>query len=370
MTEEKITCKICGMVFGNNKSLQTHKYNKHRFYNKSVEEVITKNKPLKSWLLKDIDSEIVEKFYKHHKEFNNFKTSLDRPFLHFHGLVTSVRDIVEDDFNTFFTDFLSWKEKNPTTINSKELCNIVFKDNNDADAAYSQMKSKNPFTGHSGEYSPFSKDFCGYKNLSDEDIVEKRKQATKHHEIGRNTNQVEYWIKKGFSEEEAKMKVSERQRTFTLEKCIEKYGEEEGIKRWQNRQKKWLKNYKKQNYSQISQSLFWSIYNQLSNQDLDIRFATLSEDKQIDESGKNNEYMLKTNTSYIKPDFIVLDNKKIIEFDGDYWHGNGRGNRMRESERDEIIRGLGYEIMHVTERDFNSNPNKIINECITFIKRT
>lgn len=368
MTEEKIICELCGMTFNCDKSLQTHKYNKHRFYNKSVEEVITKNKPLKSWLLKDIDLGIVEKFYKLHKEYNNFKLSLDRPFLHFYGLVTSVRDINSNDFNIFFTDFLSWKQKNLTNTNSKELCNIVFKDKNEADIAYSKMKSKNPFTGHTGTYSPYSKNFCGYKNLSKEDIEVKRREAAKHNEKGRNTNQVEYWIKKGFSEEEAKMKVSERQRTFTLEKCIEKYGEEEGIKRWQERQEKWLKNYKKQNYSEISQTLFWSIYEKISNQNLDIRFATLGENKQIDNSGKNNEYMLKTNTSYIKPDFVVLDYKKIIEFDGDYWHGKGRGNRMRESERDEIIRDLGYEILHVTEKDFNINPSKIINKCIKFLQ--
>ena len=41
--------------------------------------------------------------------------------------------------------------------------------------------------------------------------------------------QLDYWIeKKGYNEEEAKIKLSERQSTFSLEKCISKYGEEEG----------------------------------------------------------------------------------------------------------------------------------------------
>ena len=52
----------------------------------------------------------------------------------------------------------------------------------------------------------------------------------------RNTNQIKYWVNKGYSEDEAKQKVSERQRTFTLEKCIEKYGEVEGVKRFEKRQ--------------------------------------------------------------------------------------------------------------------------------------
>lgn len=54
------------------------------------------------------------------------------------------------------------------------------------------------------------------------------------------TNQIMYWVKrKGYSEEEAKKIVSERQKTFSKNKCIQKYGFEEGIKKWQERQDKW-----------------------------------------------------------------------------------------------------------------------------------
>lgn len=365
---EIFTCEICGMIFSKPKSLETHKYNKHRFYNKGVDFIIEKNKPLKSWLLKDISINLVEEFYKLHKDFNNFSLLLDRQFLHFYNLILSVRDFQRDDFNTFFTDFLPWKEKNPTQVNSKNLCNIVFKSEQEAEIAYSEMKNKNPFTGHAGNFSPFSKNFCGYKGKSNEEIEHLRIKAAKHDTKGRNTNQIEYWIKKGFSEEEAKIKVSERQKTFTLKKCIEKYGKEQGTKRWQERQKKWLKNYKKQNFSNISQELFWSIYDKIKDHNLDIRFATINENKRKDTSGKNNEYLLKTKKSYIKPDFVILDNKKIIEFDGDYWHGNARGNKHRDNERDETLSEMGYQILHVLERDFKSDPQKIINNCIEFLQ--
>ena len=365
---EIFTCEICGMIFSKPKSLETHKYNKHRFYNKGVDFIIEKNKPLKSWLLKDISINLVEEFYKLHKDFNNFSLLLDRQFLHFYNLILSVRDFQRDDFNTFFTDFLPWKEKNPTQVNSKNLCNIAFKSEQEAEIAYSEMKNKNPFTGHAGNFSPFSKNFCGYKGKSNEEIKDLRIKATKHGTKGRNTNQVEYWLKKGFSEEEAKIKVSERQRTFTLEKCIKKYGEEEGTKRWQERQKKWLKNYKKQNFSNISQELFWSIYDKIKDLNLDIKFATINENKRKDTSGKNNEYLLKTKKSYIKPDFVILDNKKIIEFDGDYWHGNARGNKHRDNERDETLSEMGYQVLHILERDFKSDPQKTINNCIEFLQ--
>lgn len=48
-----------------------------------------------------------------------------------------------------------------------------------------------------------------------------------------------YWIAKGYNEIEAKEQVSKQQVTFSLEKCIEKYGEESGRCRWLERQEKW-----------------------------------------------------------------------------------------------------------------------------------
>ena len=92
---------------------------------------------------------------------------------------------------------------------------------------------------------------------------------------------VEYCIKKGFSEEEGIKKISEIQNRFSLEKCIEKYGNEDGEKVWLNRQERWINtldlkteeekieiNKKKltgAQYSPISQRLFWDIYNLVGN---------------------------------------------------------------------------------------------------------
>lgn len=44
---------------------------------------------------------------------------------------------------------------------------------------------------------------------------------------------------KGLTEDEARIALKERQTTFSPEKCIEKYGKIEGIKRWKERQIKW-----------------------------------------------------------------------------------------------------------------------------------
>ena len=81
---------------------------------------------------------------------------------------------------------------------------------------------------------------------------------------------VEYWIGKWFSLEDAKTKVSESQSTFSLNKCMEKYGKEKGIKVFTERQNKWINSLNKNGnikygYSKISQDLFWNIFSKLNN---------------------------------------------------------------------------------------------------------
>lgn len=54
-----------------------------------------------------------------------------------------------------------------------------------------------------------------------------------------NPTQIGYWLKKGYTEDEAKNLISERQRTFSLDKCIAKWGLEEGTNRFNERNDKW-----------------------------------------------------------------------------------------------------------------------------------
>jgi len=60
-------------------------------------------------------------------------------------------------------------------------------------------------------------------------------------------------------------------------------------------------------------------------------------------------------------------NNKIIEFDGDYWHGEARGNKKRDKIRDEKIKEAGYKILHIREKDYNNNPKTTIECCLNFI---
>jgi hypothetical protein len=54
-----------------------------------------------------------------------------------------------------------------------------------------------------------------------------------------NTN-LEFYLKKGHTLEEAKNLRKKRQKTFSKDICIEKYGLEDGVKIWKSRQEKWI----------------------------------------------------------------------------------------------------------------------------------
>ncbi len=133
-----------------------------------------------------------------------------------------------------------------------------------------------------------------------------------------------------------------------------------------------MKNYKKLNYSKISQKLFISIYEIIKNNYDNIYFAVLNDNMQYDWSGKNNEYILNLFGKIIRPDFIVKDINKIIEFDGTYWHGKKRSNyqenKNRELQRDNNILNSGYEILHIWEKEYTDDPEGTIKKCLKFIK--
>jgi len=100
-------------------------------------------------------------------------------------------------------------------------------------------------------FTTFKTEFWLSRGYSNEEAILKVKQIQKNNynkikekytkeEIKKFSNtSIEYYLKKGFSPIEAKDKLKERQATFTLEKCIKKYGQEEGTKLWKERQKRW-----------------------------------------------------------------------------------------------------------------------------------
>jgi very-short-patch-repair endonuclease len=217
--------------------------------------------------------------------------------------------------------------------------------------------SKNPGYQHGGKYSPWSKKCANYNP----DSLKKAQQNNTH------TTRLDYWATKADGDLiKAKELLSERQRTFSLKKCIEKYGNEEGTKIWSERQKKWSKNFKRQNYSAISQKLFRELLTYLTNLDL-IFFATHS--NVLMEGYHNKEYRLTlSNGMTVLPDFLDLSQKKIIEFDGTYWHSEARKNPLREKLREDFLTKDGFMVLRVSEADYRADPQTVIQNCLNFLQ--
>lgn len=119
------------------------------------------------------------------------------------------------------------------------------------------------------------------------------------------TKSWEYMVK-SYGEEKAKEINS--QKSLTLESFMRKYGEIEGIKRWEE-----YSINRANPYSKISQILFNDLDRYLSN-----KYTTYYATKDNGEwfvRGKNQVYYL---------DYFIYELNICIEFNGDSWHGNPR----------------------------------------------
>ena len=75
--------------------------------------------------------------------------------------------------------------------------------------------------------------FKGYDGLSDDEKRQRIKELSNKIVDKMNSNcnnplRISYYTSRGYSLDEAKQMLKDRQTTFTLEKCIEKYGKEKG----------------------------------------------------------------------------------------------------------------------------------------------
>jgi hypothetical protein len=173
------------------------------------------------------------------------------------------------------------------------------------------------------------------------------------------------------SKEDAIKALKNRQTTFSLEKCIKKYGEEKGLEVFNNRQKKWiskLKNtFSKNGYNHLFQSKLARDIIETINNKLNINVIT---EKPL--SYKENTYS-----------YDLEYNMHIIEINGDYWHCNPKFydkdffNKNKQLTAQEIWKidknkkqcaiKHGYKYLVIWENDYNTNPEKIINKCIKFL---
>jgi hypothetical protein len=214
-------------------------------------------------------------------------------------------------------------------------------------------------------------------------LVQKRKEKPEQYSATTHT-QLGYWVNKGYSEDESKIKLSERQTTFSKEICVKKYGEEKGLKIFTEKQNKWLNSLLTNGnmvigYSKISQDLFYKI---LEMYDINDRYKVYFAEH-------NSEFKLdKKEGGVWLYDFTDIKSKRIIEFHGDMFHGNPKKYKAgdyphpfrkhitaeemwgKDKKKLDVAIENGFEVLVIWDSEYRwGNKQEIIDKCVTFLNK-
>lgn len=253
---------------------------------------------------------------------------------------------------------------------------------NDKVLAEKMMKAKsdrvagenNPGFNHGGKLSPFSKKSKSYDPTLSQRINNKLNKS------GNRTNRIEYYLAKGMTETEATEALRERQAVGRIDKFIDRYGQEEGTKRWNERQEKWLKtlNSKPDEEKARINSLKCSSGYTVSKAEKEI-FNALA--KVIPDISRALSLSYNENKNYYVYD--ISCGNKIIEYNGDMWHANptyfnedwvnpiskltAKEIWDKEINKEQVAIDHGYALLRIWESDYKKNKEKVIKECISFL---
>jgi len=203
----------------------------------------------------------------------------------------------------------------------------------------------------------------------------------------------EYWIKHhNCTEEDAKNKVSDFQNLTSKEAFIKKYGEVEGLKRYDSHCFKATNEYQYAHFSKeeiesrnkptfkpskMSQELFDMIFEKLSPDLCEhTYYANLNK-----EFGKQDVQNLK----YYFYDFVITDIKICIEFNGDVFHANpiifesndepNPYNNVKaediwkfDRQKLNLLTDLGFKVLVIWEKDWMTDKINELNKCLKFIQ--
>jgi len=245
----------------------------------------------------------------------------------------------------------------------------------------------------------------------------------KFQQIMPRQTKLEYWIKKCNGDvKEAKIKLKKRQQTSTLDKYVKKYGKKEGLKKYQDNNKKksitienfidkygdikgpekyyqwierlkyshtkdkYIKKYGKEEglkkYRDIiikrtshiyknRQSIIGLEFCESLNEIIGNKF------KKIYFGDKEYKFFIWDNNIKIAVvDFYIKDINVIIEFYGDYWHRNPKkysdeiSKKIREKDKsriNSIVKKFSSEVIIVWEDEYRDDGEKVLNRIEKYI---
>lgn len=364
------TCLICRKTI-KGKNID-HYVNHHHLDSFSAQAYVVRNE--KSF--RDIPLDVITEYLRSYGIILTRKQRHDYIFNSFYSTIIKFRPYkIKEDTDNFKNNVLPWRLRHKKAINCSDIVEVYFPGDSESQEKFRiYRKDKNPFTGHDAKLSPFSEKFIGYENVSAAEIKTTIRKITRRDDPAHNPTQINYWIKKGFSPDEAKDKVYKRQQTFSKTICIEKYGEEEGIKRFNERQEKWLQtlsNKPEEEIKRINESKLAKPIGPISRIEEEFLNA-ITTDKTT-----HNVWVQGCGVGD-----LVLKNK-LIEFYGDYWHCNPRTYKKDfwnpqlhmtakekwdfDKKRIKRFEEKGYKIKIVWECDYKKDKDKIIKECVEFL---
>lgn len=202
--------------------------------------------------------------------------------------------------------------------------------------------------------------------------------------IRTTSNQILWWINKGYTKEQAETLLKERQKTFTKEICIKKYGKEKGEYVYAERQRKWRKTIDRK-YSKETQNQWRKSSAFFSKQSTDLFKEFFNKYKNIYKchlAPYTKEFFINTkeNKFYLY-DFAIEELKLIFEFNGSHVHANPEwpeeklnnwthaftkenaySNIEKYKQKIQAAEELGYKVIILW--DINQNNSKIISDEI------
>lgn len=206
------------------------------------------------------------------------------------------------------------------------------------------------------------------------------------HRLGKNkdgykkrfTTNVDYYLNRGMNESEAREALRERQSTFSLKKCIKKYGEIDGQKKFNERQAKWIESLYDRSDDEIKE-LFKSrmknkfgVASKTSLKVFQPLIDMLKKENYINDGeyfigdGNSKEFFLydKSQKSVKFYDFCIPKYNVIIEYNGEVWHPRDENwtpisgetkttseclNRDRKKE--DLAKENGFEILYIWDSE-------------------